>query len=129
MKFMTLLKLNDYPRIIWAVSIGLALMGALIPLVSHDHFLYRFDKVYHFALFGILAFIPIALFHPRIHAILCAFSLPGLGFVFEYLQNYVGSRSFSSEDLIANNIGIITGGLIGMAFRIHIKIKKLRSIS
>jgi len=82
------------------------------------------DKVFHFITNSVATMLPLIFIANRRPAVCLAGSVPVLGFILEYMQRGISGRTFSPEDLIANNLGVIAGVLIGFCFRIYRRIKR-----
>ncbi len=92
------------------VGIGLAFMASL-----DSHKQVPLDKIIHFsgyftlATTFVLALRPL-LFVPGLIGLVC------MGVAIEFLQRHTG-RSFDPTDMVANTLGVVTGGLVGLSAR------------
>lgn len=68
--------------------------------------------------------LPLIFITNRQRAVCLAALVPVLGFGLEYLQRGISGRTFSPEDLIANNGGVILGAVIGISYRIYRRFKR-----
>ena len=84
------------------------------------------DKVAHLLVFLFLTAVPLAFFSNRKWAFLCVGAMPIIGFGLEYMQQSIGGRQFSPEDMIANNIGVILGVASGILIRVVLRIRRQR---
>ncbi|HEX8984992.1 MAG TPA: VanZ family protein [Bryobacteraceae bacterium] len=74
------------------------------------------DKLIHFAAYTLLAFIPCFGFRWRTGIALAGLSIV-LGVALEFAQRLVPGRSFEVADMLANALGVATGGALGMLVR------------
>lgn len=101
------------PTAIWTFIILVLTLtpGRNVPRVPIE----GLDKVVHFFLFGILAFLFLrGSFQEsqkeKSKKIFLSFLTPlALGIIIEFCQNYVPGRSFSMMDILANTLGILAG--------------------
>lgn len=77
-------------------------------------------------IFLYLTAIPLAFFSNRKAAFLCVGAMPIIGFALEYMQQNIGGRQFSPEDMIANNAGIILGVVTGILIRVMLRFRRQR---
>lgn len=82
------------------------------------------DKIFHFTTNSIATMLPLIFITNRQRAVCLAALVPVLGFGLEYLQRGISGRTFSPEDLIANNGGVILGAVIGISYRIYRRFKR-----
>lgn len=100
------------------VGIALAFMESLVsgrqvPL----------DKIIHFSGYFMLSTTFVLALRPLLF-IPGLVGLVAMGVVIEFLQQYTG-RSFDKMDMVANTLGVVTGGLVGLSVRgIHAYIRK-----
>ena len=122
---------NLIKQYIWVVSwLAVLIAFALSALVSTDgpplgesnHL----DKVAHVLIFLFLTAVPIAFFSNRKWAFLCVGAMPIIGFALEYMQQNIGGRQFSPEDMLANNGGIILGVAMGIMIRVMLRFRRQR---
>jgi len=86
------------------------------------------DKIFHLLTNSAATMLPLIFVTNRRSAISLAALVPVLGFGLEYLQRGISGRTFSPEDLIANNLGAILGVIIGCIFRIYRRLKRKGAI-
>lgn len=82
------------------------------------------DKIFHLTTNSIATMLPLIFITNRQRAVCLAALVPVLGFGLEYLQRGISGRTFSPEDLIANNGGVILGAVIGISYRIYRRFKR-----
>ena len=82
------------------------------------------DKIFHFIANFVATVLPLIFIANRQIAVCLAALMPVLGFGLEYLQRGIDGRTFSPEDLIANNVGVIVGVVIGCSYRIYRRFKR-----
>ena len=106
-------------RLIWAVGLATLVIGSLIPKAGLTTVDTRFgvDKVIRILAFAFLSFYPVAYFRSIKIGLSIASCLAPLGFLLEYVQKHIPGRTFSPQDMIANNIGTILGILLAVAIR------------
>ncbi len=104
---------------VWAAGLVFMVISSLIPQASLTtvNSNMGIDKLARIITFGSLAFFPIAFFSSVKLGFCVASSMPALGFMLELLQKYVPGRNFSPEDIIANNLGAISGIILGVIIR------------
>ena len=109
----------------WILLLGAMICSALVPGSerSPGENIYL-DKIFHFATSSVATALPLIFIYRRRTAILCAAFIPVLGFGLEYLQRMVNGRTFSPEDLLANNFGVMIGVAVGCCFRLFRRYKK-----
>jgi len=106
-------------RFLWGVGIATLVIGSLIPKAGFTSVDTRFgiDKLIRIIAFELLAFYPVAFFRSIKIGLIMASCLAPLGFLLEYVQKHVPGRTFSPQDMIANNIGTILGILLAVVIR------------
>jgi VanZ family protein len=82
------------------------------------------DKIFHFTTNCLATALALIFIVNRQHAVCLAAMVPVLGFGLEYLQRGISGRTFSPEDLIANNMGVIAGVVIGCSYRVYRRYKR-----
>ena len=92
------------------VGIGLAFMASL-----DSHKQVPLDKIIHFSGYFTLAATFVLALRPILF-IPGLFGLIAMGVVIEFLQRHTG-RQFDPTDMIANTMGVIIGGMVGMIIR------------
>lgn len=105
-------------RILWAATLVVVVTGSLLPNAGPPDAGVGLDKLLHFGLYGLLTFIPLLLFESRKTALLLAMAVSPLGSLLELAQTQVDGRTFSAGDLLANNVGVVVGLLLGILFRL-----------
>ena len=113
-------------RLAWYATLALVILGSIIPKAGPPDMGFGFDKVVHFVAYFFLAMYPAAVMRPFQKALLIAVSMAPLGFLLEYMQKFVGGRSFSPEDMIANNLGSIAGIALGLGIRFLLRQREAR---
>jgi VanZ family protein len=57
---------------------------------------------------------------PRLRqALYAALSMALVGFVLKYLQQSIPGRHYSADDMVANNVGVLLGIVVGFIVRIR----------
>jgi len=107
----------------WALLLVTMILSALVPGAGRSTEMLYLDKIFHFATNGAATMLPLIFIHSRRPAITLAALIPVLGFGLEYMQRGISGRSFSPEDLIANNLGVLTGFLVGCSYRLYRRFK------
>jgi VanZ family protein len=111
--------------VFWALLLVALILAALVPKsgTSFGDTLYL-DKIFHFTTKIAATMLPLICIARRRPAIMIAALMPVLGFGLEYLQRGISGRTFSPEDLIANNLGVLFGVAVGCAFRLYRRYKR-----
>ncbi|MEM9775801.1 MAG: VanZ family protein [Chloroflexota bacterium] len=130
-------------KYIW-LSVGFGLLILLIILLANVGFPFsrvighipQGDKVGHFVLFGILAFLVNKALSCRMVDVLGNDVLIGslcvLGFVVieEFSQLYFDSRTFDVTDLMYDSVGIYSGGFLAVASdniqQLQVRVRRLK---
>ena len=109
----------------WVLLLIAMVISSIVPFSDRllDPTAY-WDKIFHFVTSCAAAILPLVFVSSRRLAICLAALVPVLGFGLEYMQRGISGRTFSPEDLIANNLGVIAGLIIGCGFRIYRRIKR-----
>ena len=109
----------------WALLLITMVITSIIPgnglLPSETKY---WDKIFHFTTNSFATMLPLIFIASRQRAVCLAALVPVLGFCLEYLQRGISGRTFSPEDLIANNLGVITGAVIGCSYRIYRRFRR-----
>jgi VanZ family protein len=101
--------------IAWLAAIAAVVVMSLRPEPEMPMPFDEADKVYHFAGYAVLAFLPFLAF--RGWAALCAASsMIVLGAALELGQSFVPGRSASLADIAANTAGVLMGIALAKAF-------------
>ncbi len=112
-------------NITWIVFWTICLLGIVaLSLWPSLHTPKGYDLYFHFLCYFALAGIPLAFFPRRKVAALCAGLIPVLGLLLEYVQQSIVGRNFSTEDMLANNIGTVAGIVLGVCIRFFVKLKR-----
>ena len=110
---------NRILLIIWAVLLILVVVGSILPNTSPPGSEFGFDLVLHFGSYAVLACLPIFIFRERKTAVMVALCMAPMGYLVEMIQKNVSGRTFSAEDMIANNLGVFAGIFVGAVIRIR----------
>lgn len=108
----------------WALLLVMMIISSLVPGGGRSSEIMYLDKVFHFATNCAATMLPLIFIHNRRLAIILAALIPVLGFGLEYMQRGISGRTFSPEDLIANNLGVLVGVLAGCSFRLYRRFKR-----
>jgi len=109
----------------WILLLGSMVFFSLVPGSGQSPGeAIHLDKIFHFTTSCLASMLPLIFISSRRPAIFCAALIPVLGFGLEYLQRGVTGRTFSPEDLIANNLGVVFGVIIGCGCRIYRRYKR-----
>ena len=108
----------------WALLLVTMILSALVPGAGRSTEMLYLDKIFHFATNSAATMLPLIFIYKRRPAIILAALIPVLGFGLEYMQRGISGRSFSPEDLIANNLGVLTGVLVGCGYRLYRRFKR-----
>lgn len=110
----------------WALLLIAMIISSIIPgnglLPSEIKY---WDKIYHFTTNSFATMLPLIFIVNRQRAACLAALVPVLGFGLEYLQRGINGRTFSPEDLIANNAGVIAGVALGCGIRIYRRLNRV----
>lgn len=106
----------------WLCSLAGVAILSLLPSFNPPK---QLDKMLHFICYFILSAVPVARFTRRDIAFLCAGIIPSIGVLLEYMQNSINGRTFSAEDMLANNLGVVAGIAIGILLRLSRKESRL----
>lgn len=112
------LSLKDRWILAWLVLLGIVCLFSVVPAFSPPDVI---DELLHFGCFFLLTSIPLARVRRRIVAFVFVGCMPTLGLLLEYLQRNIHGRTFSAEDMLANNIGAAAGIVVGILFRLVTK--------
>ena len=109
----------------WALLLFTMTITSIVPGIGLFTFETKYwDKIFHFVTNGFATMLPLIFIANRRLAVCLAALVPVLGFGLEYLQRGISGRTFSPEDLIANNVGVMVGLAIGCGFRIYLRINR-----
>ena len=113
----------------WALLIIIMVIASIVPgsglfPPETDYW----DKIFHLTTNSLATMLPLIFIADRRRAACLAALVPVLGFGLEYLQRGISGRTFSPEDLIANNVGVIAGVVIGCSYRIYRRFKRKGAI-
>lgn len=92
------------------VGIGLAFMASL-----DSHKQVPLDKIIHFSGYFTLSLTFVLALRPLLF-IPGLFGLIAMGVTIEFLQRHTG-RSFDVTDMVANTMGVVVGGMVGLTMR------------
>jgi len=106
-------------RLIWLGILAMVVAGSLIPHAGPLDADVGLDKMLHGILYAILAGVAVGLFHDRKTALFLAVAMAPTGFLLEIAQAHIAGRAFSAGDLLANNVGVITGLGMGILWRLR----------
>lgn len=108
-------------RYFWIAAMCLVIIGELAPATSHlmrtVYALHINDKVLHFSAYLLLSVLPAISFSNRRRGIAAAVLMALLGILLEGGQHFSPGRDVSLGDVLANNIGVICGLIIGLPLR------------
>lgn len=109
----------------WILLLGAMICVSLVPGSGRapGESIYL-DKIFHFVTSSVATALPLIFIYRRRTAFVCAALIPVLGFVLEYLQRNVNGRTFSPEDLLANNFGVVIGVAVGCCVRLVRRYKR-----
>jgi glycopeptide antibiotics resistance protein len=103
--------------VLWLAAVAVVVTGELLPAASAPMLwlgtLQISDKVMHFGAYLLLAFIPCFGFPLRTGISLSAL-LIALGVALEFAQKLVPGRSCDPLDALANTLGVVLGGVLGV---------------
>ncbi|MBI9086115.1 MAG: VanZ family protein [Desulfobacterales bacterium] len=109
---------NKTILLLWLTILAVVVAGSLIPHAGPPDAGVGLDKALHGILYAILAGVAMGLFHDRKTALFLAVAVAPTGFLLEIAQAHIAGRAFSAGDLLANNVGVITGLGIGILWRL-----------
>jgi VanZ family protein len=115
----------DYWVVGWLTVLCAVLLLSLLPSCSPPGAAFHVDKILHFTMYFFLTAVPLARFIRRYYGMVAAGLMPVLGFCIEYGQKYISGREFSPEDMIANNLGAISGILLGLLLRLRRRFRRI----
>ena len=95
-----------------AIGIALAFMESL---VGRQPQTIPLDKIIHFSGYFILSVTFVLALRPR-WIVLSLVGLVAIGVAIEFLQRHTG-RQFDVTDMVADAIGVVAGGIVGLAIR------------
>jgi VanZ family protein len=109
-----------FALLLWLTAVILVSVSELLPSNSAPMLwvgtMQISDKVLHFTAYTVLAFIPCFGFSRRAGIALAALTIL-LGVALEFTQELVPGRSFEFADMLANSIGVVSGGVLGVLAR------------
>jgi len=105
-------------RLIWLGILAMVVAGSLMPHAGPPDAGVGLDKMLHGILYAILAGVAVGLFRDRKTALFLAVAMAPTGFLLEIAQADIAGRAFSAGDLLANNVGVITGLGMGILWRL-----------
>ncbi len=103
---------------LWAGFLAAVAVGSMMPKAAPTDTVTGLDKALHGLAYALLSGLAMALFRDRKTALLLALAMAPLGFALEMAQAHIPGRTFSPEDLIANNIGVLVGLGAGILWRV-----------
>lgn len=108
----------------WLVMLVAVCLESLIPHASLPGPKFPISSVVRVVVFFLLAFLPMLDFPRLRHAIYVALSMALVGLLLEYLQRSIPGRHFSTVDMIANNVGVLLGFIVGFIVRMRRETKR-----
>jgi len=103
---------------LWLGILAMVVAGSLIPYAGPPDAGVGLDKALHCILYALLAGLAMGLFQNRKTALFLAVAMAPTGLLLEIAQAHVAGHAFSSGDLLANNVGVITGLGVGILWRL-----------
>jgi len=109
--------------LMWLAGVAFLIISTIIPQASltDTNTYFGIDKIARGLLFLVLSFIPAIFFSSMKVGFCVATSMAPLGFILEMAQKFFPGRHFAPEDIIANNIGAVTGLLLALILRFLFK--------
>lgn len=101
---------------VWFLAICIITVGSLTPGASLPDFSAN-DKILHLLNYSILSIIPALTFGWSRKGVLACLAMVVLGLGLEFGQLYVPGRSFESNDILANGLGVLIGLVSGIMVR------------
>jgi VanZ family protein len=108
---------KNWGLVIWIIMLVMVVTGSLHPNVGPPNNSIRLDIILHFLFYTLLSGLAIILFNNLKIAILAAVAMLPMGLLLEIAQLYIKERTFDTDDLAANSIGVLIGLLVGLACR------------
>ncbi len=105
-------KMRRALAVVGVVGVGLIVMESLVGATAET---IQIDKLIHFFGYAILAMVFVLALKPRLSLLVLAL-IAAMGVGIEYLQPFF-SRSFEWADALADILGVMVGGALGMAVR------------
>jgi len=108
-------------RAVWVAWLCLVTIGSLLP--SSSPLLALFDragvsdKALHFSSYFLAALLPVLGLSTRRRGLIAACLMAVLGLALEAAQDIVVGRTVEVGDVIANQLGVLCGMLVGLGFR------------
>jgi VanZ family protein len=106
---------------LWAVLIGLVVVGSLSPAASPVMAavgrLHVNDKVMHFCAYLALSLLPVVGFRNRRSGLRAGITMFLLGILMEAGQHFSPGRAVELGDVLANGMGVGCGALLGQPIR------------
>lgn len=109
---------------VWLAVLAAVCIESLIPHASLPDGKFSLGFAARVIAFFVLAFFPVLTFPRLRNGIYAALSMALLGIVLEYLQQSVPGRHFSTQDMIANNVGVVLGFVVGLIVRMKKEMKQ-----
>jgi VanZ family protein len=119
---------NKTILLLWLTILAVVVAGSLIPHAGPPDTGVGLDKALHGILYALLAGVAMGLFHDRKTAFFLAVAMAPTGFLLEIAQAHIAGRTFSAGDLLANNVGVITGLGVGMLWRVKRHYSRQRTV-
>jgi VanZ family protein len=111
---------------IWFILILGVTVQSILPYASTKIAGTFINKILHVGCFFLLAFLPTYDFVNRSQGIYVGLSMAILGYVLQYLHNYIPGRHYLATDMIANNIGVALGLITGLIARFFKRINRAK---
>ena len=108
-------------RWLWLFALGWVIVGSLAPasspLMVMVGRLHVSDKILHFFAYLLLALLPVVSFKSRRRGIVTGLLMALLGAALEGGQTLSPGRNVELADILANNLGVFCGLLLGLPLR------------
>ncbi|HQN19926.1 MAG TPA: VanZ family protein [Syntrophobacteraceae bacterium] len=104
---------------LWLMVLAAVCVGSMIPHGSLPEGGFPTGLAARVIAFFLLAFLPMYDFPRLRHALYAALSMALVGFFLKYLQQSIPGRHYSADDMVANNVGVLLGIVVGFVVRIR----------
>jgi VanZ family protein len=109
---------------LWLVVLAAVCVESLIPYGSLPSGKFPTGLVARVAVFFLLAFLPMVDFPRLRNAIYASLSMALVGFALKYLQQSIPGRHYEAADMVANNLGVMLGFVVGFVMRMRKEAKR-----
>lgn len=116
-------RLQNILLVLWVIQICAVVVGSLLPANVMNGVPLPNDKLMHSSAYFMLALVPIVGIERGRMGVLAALGMTLLGALLEYGQSFVPGRTPEPADMMANDLGVVAGVLLGLA------IKRVRWVS